>query len=61
MSLPHGKPYYNGKVPDLAEAQLWALMDDAVRNRDIERTNELIHKIAEYVGFCVHDSVIQYD
>jgi len=41
--MTHGQPH-----PDLGEWQLWSLIDDAVRNRDLQSTNELIHRLAEY-------------
>jgi len=51
--IPHGKPYYGQKL-DLASEQLWELTADAARNRDFDRLNEVIHKLAEYHGFAFH-------
>jgi len=55
--MPKGKPYY-GNGLDLASEQLWELTADAVRNRDFERLNEVIHKLCEYHGYALHDEPV---
>jgi len=54
--IPHGKPKYQDPFLnlDMASEQLWQLTEDAVRNRDLQRLNEVIHKLAEYHGFAFH-------
>jgi len=55
--MPNGKPLYTLHL-DLASEQLWELTADAVRNRDFERLNEVIHKLAEYHGYAFHEEPV---
>jgi len=54
----HGKPQYEYEV-DLGAEQLWQLLDDAQRNRDLESCVELVHKLSMYLSPEGVERVIQ--